>query len=70
MREGKIPPNWTYLVQCISQSCAPDNIDLKDNFFTPYLEEYPTKNPTHVPRVAPENNLNFITLLQYIKQLQ
>ena len=25
-----IPPNWTGLVQRISQSSAPDNIDLKD----------------------------------------
>ena len=35
MGEGKIPPNCTDLVQCSSQSGAPENIDLKDNFFAP-----------------------------------
>ena len=56
MREVTIHPNWTYLVQSISQSGAPDNIDLKDTWFTPYLDEGPSKTPTHVPRVASENN--------------
>ena len=37
MREGTISPNWAYLVQCISQSGAPENIDLKDTRFTPYI---------------------------------
>ena len=43
MREGKIPPNWTDLAQCSSQSREPDNIDLKYTWFTIYLEEYPIK---------------------------
>ena len=38
-KEGTIPPNCTYLVQCISQSVAPDNIDLKDTWFTQVLKE-------------------------------
>ena len=38
MREITISPNWKDLVQCSSQSGAPDNIDLKDSWFTPYLE--------------------------------
>ena len=37
MREGKIPPNFTYLVQHISQSGTPNNIYLKDTLFTPDL---------------------------------
>ena len=34
IREGTISPNWTYLVQCSSQSGAPKNIDLRYTFFT------------------------------------
>ena len=56
MREGTIPPNWTDLVHRISQSSAPDNIDLKDIWFTPDLEEDPSESPSHEPSVAPENN--------------
>ena len=54
MREGKIPPNWKYLVQHISQSGSQDNIDLKDTWFTPYIKEDPIENPTDDPRVTPE----------------
>ena len=53
MREGKIPQNWKDLVQNISQSSAPDNIDLKDNWFTIDLEKDTRENPTHVPIVTP-----------------
>ena len=53
MREGTIPPNWTYLVQRRSESGAPDNNDLKDTWFTPYIEEYPRETPTQVPKVTP-----------------
>ena len=42
IREGTIPPNWTDLVQHSSQSGAPDNIDPKDAWFTPDLEEDPS----------------------------
>ena len=35
MREGTIPPNLTDLVQHISESDETDNINLKDNWFTP-----------------------------------
>ena len=41
MREGTILTNWTDLVKLISKSGAPDNIDLKDTWFTPNLEEDP-----------------------------
>ena len=39
MREGTMPPNWTDLVQRSSQSGAPENIDLKDTWFTIDPEE-------------------------------
>ena len=55
MREGKIHPNWTGLVQRSSQSVAPENIDLKDNWFIPDIEEYPRETTSHNPSVAPEN---------------
>ena len=61
MREGTILPNWTDIVQHRLQSRAPDNIYLKKTCFTPYLEEYPSQTPTHMPRVVPENNINIIT---------
>ena len=53
MREVTIPPNWTDIVQHSSQSGAPENIDLKDTWLTPDLEESPRETPNHVPRVAP-----------------
>ena len=39
MRGGSIPPNWTDIVQRISQSGSPDNIDLNYTWFAPDLEE-------------------------------
>ena len=53
MREVTIPLNWTDLSKHSSQSGAPDNIDLRDNWSNPDLEEYPRKNPTYMPIVAP-----------------
>ena len=38
IKEGTIPQNWIDLVQHISQSDAPENIDLEDTWFTPDLE--------------------------------
>ena len=38
MREGTITPNWEYLVQCRSQSGAPDNIDLKETWLNTNIE--------------------------------
>ena len=70
MREDTILPNWTDLVYHISQIGAPYNIDLEDTWFTPYIEEYPSKTSTHVPRVAKENNRNITTSSQSIKQVQ
>ena len=61
MREVTIPPNWKYILQLISQSGVLDNIYLKDTWFTPDIEEDPSKNPNRVPIVAPENNRNMIT---------
>ena len=66
MREGKIPPNWIDLVHHSSQSGAQENIDLMDTWFTPDLEEYPSKNPTHELIVALEN----FTLLQSTSHAQ
>ena len=53
-----------------SESGAPDNNDLKDTWFTPYIEEYPSKTSTHVPRVAKENIRNITTSSQSLKQVQ
>ena len=62
-REGKITPNWTDIMQSSSQSGAPDNIYLKDTWFTPDIEEYPRKTPSHEPSIAPENNNNTLKSL-------
>ena len=70
MREGTMPPNWKHIVRLISQSVALDYIDLKDTWFTPDLEEDPSGNPNRVPRVAPENNINMITSLHTVYQVQ
>ena len=65
MREGTIPPNLTDLVQRISKRGAPNNIDLKDTWFTPDLNEYPIETQSHEPSVAPGNNINMLTLSHY-----
>ena len=70
MREGTISKNWKDILQRISQSGALENIDLKDTWFTPDLEKDPSKTPTHMPRVAPENNRNMITSSHPIQQVQ
>ena len=54
IREVTIPPNWSDLVQCRSQSGAQENIELKDTWFTTYIDEDHTETPTHVPRVTPK----------------
>ena len=53
MRYGTIPPNWKDLVQRISKSGASDNIELKDTWFTPYIEEDQIETPTHITIFAP-----------------
>ena len=70
MKKGTIPQNCTYLVQRISQIGALDNIDLKDNWFTPDIDEDPSKNPSHEPIVTQENVNNKLVLLQYVLYLQ
>ena len=64
IREVKIPPNWTDILQIISQSDAPENIYISHTCFITYLEEDPRETPSHETRVAPENNNKIITLLQ------
>ena len=64
-----MPPNWTYLVQISSQSGSSENIDPKDTWFTPYLEEDPIETPTHMPRVAPENTINTFTSSKSVQQV-
>ena len=49
MKKGKIPPYWRDLIQHRSQISAPKNIDFQDTRFTQYLEEDPTKTPSHEP---------------------
>ena len=70
IREGTITSNWTDIVQSISQSGAPYNIDLKYTWFTQDIEEDPRKPPSHEPRVTPENINITITLLQSIPDVQ
>ena len=70
MREGKISPNWTNIVQHRSQSGAPDNTDLKDTWFTPYLDEYLSEIPSHELIVAPDNNNNTVTSSPYVPHAQ
>ena len=47
-----------------SQIGASDNIDLKDTWFAPDLEEDPRETPNHDPSIAPENNNKIITSSQ------
>ena len=70
MREGTITPNWTYLVQCISQIGAPDNIDLKQNCLTTNIEEDTSYTTSDEPIVSPNNNNIILTLLQPIMNEQ
>ena len=70
MRENKIPPNWTDLVQRISQSFEPDHIYLKDTWFTIDIEKYPRETPIHMLIVPPKNNKNMITSSHPIQQVQ
>ena len=53
-----------------SQIGATENIELKDTWFTPDIEENTCKTPTHVPRVAPLNNKNMVASLQPVQQVQ
>ena len=64
VRYNTILPNWTDIVQHISQSGALDNIDLNDSWFTPDLEECPSKTPRHIPSIAAENRNKNLTSLQ------
>ena len=64
MREGTIPPNWTDILQRISQSGAPYNIDLTDNWFSPNIEEDTRKNPSQETSIAPDNNNKMLTSQQ------
>ena len=70
MREGKIPQNWKDLVKLSSKNGAPENIDLKDNWFTPDLEEDTIDTPSHEPIVSPENNNSTLKSLQSILHLK
>ena len=53
MREVTIPPNWKDIVKRSSHSGAPETIDLKYTWFTPDLEEYPSKTPSRDPSIDP-----------------
>ena len=55
IQEGKIPPNWFYLVKMVLQESTPDNIDLKEKWFESDLEE----NTGEVPN----NKFRFLTIL-------
>ena len=68
--EVTIPPNWTDLLQPRSQRGAPDNINFRDTWFTQDLEGDPSKTPSHVPRIPPDNNINTIPSKQPVRQVQ
>ena len=70
MRKCTISPNWTDIVQPRSQSGAPENIEIRYTWFNPYIEEYTRENPSHVTRVAPQNNKNTFTLSQSVPHVQ
>ena len=70
IREGKIPPNCTDLVQRISQSSSPYNVYLKDSWFNPEPEEAPSETSSHESSVAPENTNNILMLSQSIRHRQ
>ena len=70
MRKGTIPQNCKDLVQHISQSSTPDNIDLADNWFNPYIYGDTRKNPRHDMSVTPENNHKTIMLPQSKLKIQ
>ena len=70
IRKDTIPPNWTDIVKFRSQSGATENINLRDNWFTPDLEEHPSKTSSNEPSVAPNNNDKTLTLTQSIQHLQ
>ena len=57
-------------MQNSSKSSSPDNIDLKDTWITPDLEEDARETTTHIPRVSSENNKNMITSSQSVQQVQ
>ena len=42
-------------MQCILESVSQENIELRDTWLTPDLEEDPIKISTHVPRFTPES---------------
>ena len=70
MRKGTIPPNLTDLVQLRSQSTAPDNIYLKNTWFTPYLEEDTSENLSHKPNIATNTNKNMLMPSQVVPHVQ
>ena len=70
MREGTIPPNLTDLVQLRSQSTAPDNIYLKNTWFTPYLEEDTSENLIHDPNISMNTNKNMLIPSQLVPHVQ
>ena len=70
MREGTISQNWVDLVKRSSQSGELENIDLKDNWFNPYLEEDLSESSSHDPSITPDNNNKTLTLPQYKPHVQ
>ena len=70
MREGTITPNCTNIAQQSSRRAAPENIDLKDNFFTTYLEEDPSETPIHELIIDPGNTNKVLTLSKYEPNIQ
>ena len=65
MREGRIFPTWTDLVQRSSQSVALENIEIQDTWFTADLKENPRETQSHDPIVGTENNNKALTSPHY-----
>ena len=70
VEEVAIPPNWIKKLQHSSHIGAPDNIEIKVNWFTPDLEEDTSKTPSHNPSFAPEKNNKTITSSQSKTRVQ
>ena len=70
MRKVTILPNCTDILQRISQNVEPENIELKEAWFAPDLEEDPRETPSHDPSVTPKNNTNTLTWLYSVPHVQ
>ena len=71
IHEGRYnTPNWTAIMKQISHIGAPDNIVLKDTWFTTDIEKYPSETTSHEPIIDSDNNDKALMLPQSELQVQ